>query len=204
MSLRSAIVGQFRQPHGLLGHVAGLVMANRPSNRKRNEWTLSLLALEAGHRVLEIGCGPGVALNACAARTSEGHVVGIDHSQVMVRQARERLAAAIASGRADVRLGSLSDLDNEHDAYDRIFSSNVVQFFPNMDDAFSRIHGFLADGGVAATTYQPRSKSPTRENALGMAARIENAMKAAGFGRIERHELLLKPVPVICVIGVKT
>lgn len=203
MSLRSVIVEQFKQPRGLFGRLAGFIMANRPSNRQRNEWTVDLLALEPGHKVLEIGCGPGFALKACATKLPDGYIVGIDHSEIMVRQAQLRLAAEINAGRAEVRLSNFFDLETNPDDYNRIFSSNVVQFLPDLDTGFKKIHDCLIDHGIAATTYQPRSKNPTRKNALEMAARIENAMKAAGFKQIELHELQLKPVPAICVTGVK-
>jgi hypothetical protein len=36
MMLREVIVGQFKEPHGVLGHVAGWMMARRDSNRARN------------------------------------------------------------------------------------------------------------------------------------------------------------------------
>lgn len=72
MSLRSIVVGQFRRPHGPLGHLAGLVMARRPSNREHNRWTVNLLALEPHYNVLKIGCGPGLALKACATEVTDG------------------------------------------------------------------------------------------------------------------------------------
>jgi cyclopropane fatty-acyl-phospholipid synthase-like methyltransferase len=203
MLLRSIIVEQFKKPRGLLGRLAGFIMAIRPSNRQRNEWTISLLELEPNHKVLEIGCGPGFALKVCTAKLSEGHIVGIDHSEVMVSQAQHRLAAEIKAGRTEVRLSSLFDLEVERNVYDRIFSSNVIQFLPDIDAGFRKIYDCLIDHGVVATTYQPRSKKPTRKNALEMAARIKTAMKAAGFKQIELYELPLKPVTVICVTGIK-
>jgi cyclopropane fatty-acyl-phospholipid synthase-like methyltransferase len=203
MSLRSIVVRQFKRPHGLLGRLAGFIMANRLSNRERNLWTVGLLALEPNYRVLEIGCGPGFALKACAAKLPEGCVVGIDHSETMVSQARRRLALDIKSGRADVRLSSLSDVASETDTYDRVYSLNVVQFFPDMEEGFRQIHRCLVRHGMVATTYQPRSKNPTRDDALEIATRIEMVMKAVGFTGMERHELPLEPVPAICVIGRK-
>ena len=203
MTLRSIVVGQFRRPHGALGHLAGLIMAHRGSNRKRSAWTVSLLALEPRHKVLEIGCGPGLALKACAADTPGGLIVGIDHSAAMARQARRRLSAEIMAGHADVRLGSLAEIGKEPSPYHRIFSVNVVQFFPEMDEAFRQVHACLVNRGVAATTFQPRSKKPTREQAHDMAARIEAAMSSAGFTDIQRHELPLQPAPAICVTGIK-
>lgn len=203
MSLRTAVVAQFRWPHGPLGYLAGLVMAGRPSNRERNAWTVGLLGLAPHHAVLEIGCGPGLALEACAERLPAGRVVGIDHSQAMVNQARRRLAGEIRAGRAEVRLASLADIASEPAAYDRVFSLNVVQFLPDMEQGFRQMHGCLTEGGMAATTFQPRSRRPTREAALDMAARIDAAMLGAGLTDIRHHELPLEPAPAVCVTGIK-
>ena len=49
-----AIVGQFGQPRGAIGNVAGWVMAHRPSNRQRNSWVAALLDVQPSDHVLEI------------------------------------------------------------------------------------------------------------------------------------------------------
>ena len=59
----SAMVGQFGHPRGTAGSVAGWVMAHRSSNRRRNNWVVSLLDVQPGERVLEIGFGPGLAVS---------------------------------------------------------------------------------------------------------------------------------------------
>ncbi len=201
MSLRSAIVSQFKCPQGALGRLAGTIMANRPSNRARSRWTVERLALMGHHRVLEIGCGPGLALKACAARLENGQALGIDHSSLMVRQAGKRLAAEIESGRVVLRQGGLELLQREPGAFDRIFSINVVQFLPDLDEAYGKIAAALKPGGLLATTYQPRDRTPTREAAQSMAARVEAAMKRFGFQEVVCHELPLAPAPAICILG---
>lgn len=203
MFLNTAIVEQFRAPHGPLGLLAGHIMANRPSNRQRIAWTLDLLALEPHHRLLEIGCGPGVALAACAAIISQGQAHGIDHSAVMVHQARKRLAREVGPGRVHVQASDLESFTVAPPLYDRVFSLNVIQFLPNIEEAFQKTWRCLARGGLAATTYQPRGKRPTRNQASAMAGKIAMAMTASGFDNIECHELPLQPVPAISVLGRK-
>jgi hypothetical protein len=44
-TLRARAVAQFGHPSGMLGRIAGAVMARRPSNRERNAWTVRLLDL---------------------------------------------------------------------------------------------------------------------------------------------------------------
>ncbi|MHA6618775.1 class I SAM-dependent methyltransferase [Pseudonocardia sp. DLS-67] len=90
------LVGQFHHPRGITGGVVGRVMAHRRSNVERNRRVVSLLDVQPAERVLEIGFGPGIAV---AARVTRGQVYGIDHSEVMVRQAGRRNAAAVREGR---------------------------------------------------------------------------------------------------------
>jgi ubiquinone/menaquinone biosynthesis C-methylase UbiE len=61
-------------------------MAHRPSNRQRSGWVVSLLGAQPADQVLEIGFGPGLAV-AELVRAGAGHVYGLDHSGVMLRQA---------------------------------------------------------------------------------------------------------------------
>jgi hypothetical protein len=92
-------LAQFHQPTGAVGHVAGWIMGRRSSDVARNRWAVQLLDVQPADRVIELGCGPGVAIAALAARANRGLVVGVDHSQVMIRQARRRNRAAIRAGR---------------------------------------------------------------------------------------------------------
>ncbi|HEY6684302.1 MAG TPA: class I SAM-dependent methyltransferase, partial [Propionibacteriaceae bacterium] len=83
-------LAQFHHPTGAVGHVAGWIMGRRSSNVARNRWAVQLLDVQPTDRVIELGCGPGVAIAALATRAIRGLVVGVDHSQVMIRQARRR------------------------------------------------------------------------------------------------------------------
>ena len=201
MSLRKTIVGQFKNPHGWLGSIAGWIMANRRSNRQRNLWTVDLLQLKPDDRIIEIGCGPGLALEACLAQAAAGEVVGLDHSRTMLDQARVRNAGASSDGRLQLRLESLDELPPGFGPFDKLYSANVVQFLPDRAAAFRKIHALLKPNGIAATTYMPRSKNPSRAEALAMADEIEGHMKVAGFVGIRIEELPLRPVPAVCIIG---
>ncbi len=202
IGLRAAMMSQFESPHGPLGALVGWILANRPSNRRRNLWTVELLQLAPHHRVLEIGCGPGLALQACAAKVSKGHVVGVDHSAVMIGQAWARLDGALKKGRVELLLGGLDRLaELAARPFDRIFSVNVVQFLPDKAVAFAGVFAALAPGGVAAATYQPRGDNQSREEALRMAGEIRTAMEQVGFVGVRVEELPLKPAPAVCVLG---
>lgn len=61
------------------------------------------LPLQPHIRVLEIGCGPGAAARAVAARLVSGHILAIDRSARAVAQVRANAAQEISSGRMSVR-----------------------------------------------------------------------------------------------------
>src|SRR5215469_8996123 len=103
------VIGQGHHPHGAAGSVTGWVFAHRPSNRQRNRWAVSLLGVQSADHILEIGFGPGLAV-AELVRAGAGHVYGIDHSGVMLRQAAGRNAAAIRAGRVTLARASANQL----------------------------------------------------------------------------------------------
>jgi ubiquinone/menaquinone biosynthesis C-methylase UbiE len=202
-SLRRRIVGQFRRPSGPLGQVAGWIMTGRESNRRRNEWTVELVAPRDGETLLEIGSGPGYALARAAARAGRLDLTGLDHSATMVVQARRRLQREAPAGAWRLVEGGMERLDGWPERFDAIWSVNVVQFLPDLPRAFASIAAALAPGGRVVTTYQPRHRAPTREDALRKAGEIAAAMRAAGFEGIRSEMLELKPVPAVAVAGRK-
>jgi cyclopropane fatty-acyl-phospholipid synthase-like methyltransferase len=76
-------------------------MAKAISARLRD--IVDALPLRPGHRVLDIGCGPGAATRAIAARIGTGHVLGIDRSAKAIQQARSTSAEEVAAGRISFR-----------------------------------------------------------------------------------------------------
>jgi len=203
MSLNQTVIGQFKQPRGVLGHVVGWILAGRGSNLARNRWTVDLLNLGANDRVLEIGCGPGVALELVLARGKGVSAVGIDHSKVMIAQARKRNRGAVKKGRLKLIEGTLEALPADSAPFDKAFSINLIQFVDDKAAFAARVKSLLKPGGVFATTFQPRSAKATRADALDMAARVSKLLTAAGFTSVRTEELDLKPVPAVCVAGVR-
>lgn len=201
MNLRSAIVGQFTRPTGGLGALAGWVMANRPSNIARNRWTIDLLGVEENDVVLEIGCGPGIALSYAASIARKGQILGIDYSEVMVRQASRRLRREMEHGRVSIRCMSVNDVPSLAMTFDKIYSANVAQFFADPVAVFQILRTCLRPGGLIATTYQPRSKGAGPADAARAADKFAAVLLAAGFTDIRRETLELKPVPAVCLLG---
>jgi cyclopropane fatty-acyl-phospholipid synthase-like methyltransferase len=201
MSIQSAIVDQFKRPSGLVGSLAGWIMTQRPSNRERNRWAVALLDLEEGDRVLEIGCGPGLALGLVADRVSAGSVVGLDHSPLMVAWARRRNKAHIDAGRLEVRCGAIEDLRSVSEPFNKVFSVNVVQFFPSPVEDLRLIHGIMQPGGRIVSVHQPRHRGATGQEALSFADRLLEQKHRAGFVGLRVQRLPLHPVEAVAVLG---
>lgn len=80
-----------------------------PQISDRLRQAVEALPLAPGMRVLEIGCGPGVAARAVAARIGEGKVIAIDRSATAIAQAVRGSAAEIAAGRLEFRIAAIED-----------------------------------------------------------------------------------------------
>ncbi len=199
--LRRWLVSQFARPRGFWGRVAGWIMAHRPSNIERNLWSVELLEIRPEHRVLELGCGPGIAIQAICARLTTGSVTGVDHSALMVRQAARRNAAQVAAGRVHLMHGQLSDLPPQSGPFDRMLAVNVAMFWDDPVAHMRELRQRLAPGGRLALTLQPRSPKATDEDARRAGDLLAQQLRQAGFDRVRVELRLMRPVAAVCVLA---
>jgi ubiquinone/menaquinone biosynthesis C-methylase UbiE len=195
------VVGQFHRPHGLGGQAAGWVMATRGSNRKRNVWAAGLLDVQPDDRVLEVGFGPGIAIRAMAERASRGLVCGIDHSQVMVRQATRRNAAAVRTGRVELRVGSVTELPTYAEPFDKVLAVNNAMMWDDPSARLRELRALMRPGGTIAIALQPRGPGSSDETADRAAVEISEQLTSAGFADLRVETLDLQPTKVVCVLG---
>jgi len=200
-ALRSALVRQFAKPSGPLGVLAGLIMRVRPSNRLRNLRTLELLDIRPTDRVLEVGFGPGLSVALAAERATEGKVVGIDHSRLMLRQATRRNARAIRAGRVELLLGSAETLPRLEEQFDKVLAVNVYMFWGDPGSVLGGLRRVMKPGGVIALTLQPRHRGATADDTRAAAERMAASLRAAGFGEVRTEILEMAPVAAACVLG---
>ena len=198
-----AVFGQFLRPHGFGGRAAGWVMATRGSNRERNIWAVGLLDVQPDDRVLEIGFGPGIAIQEFARRAMDGLVVGVDHSEVMVRQARKRNATAVRAGRVDLRLGSAEALPRFDAPFDKILAVNSLLFWDDPVARLKELHDRSRPGGQIAIVYQPRGPGSTNEVAARTGQEIAAHFTEVGFTDVRVETLALQPTDAVCVLGVR-
>jgi SAM-dependent methyltransferase len=201
--LESRIRTQFGRPTGVPGRLAGWFMAHRSSNCQRNIWAVSLLDVRRDDRVLEIGSGPGVAIAELSRRASQGYVCGLDHSDVMVRQAAKRNAEGLRRGQVELRLGSHDDLPSFDKPFDKILAVNALQFWNQPIEGVSALRRLLRTGGRIAIAFQPRGTGATDDAANKAGQMISAVLREAGFSAVRLETLKLKPA-VVCALGVNS
>jgi SAM-dependent methyltransferase len=199
--IRRVLRAQFGRPTGLLGSAAGFIMARTPSNLERIRWTLSLLDVKPGDRVLEVGFGPGVAIELLSAIATAGFVAGIDHSQEMVRHATRRNARAIRDGRVGLYRASASAPPEFDKPFDKIFTINSIHFWEDPVDCLRKLRGQLRPGGVMAVTLQPRMRTATDATTAALGGELVAKLERAGFSRCDLKMKKFGAVAAACVLG---
>jgi len=188
---------QFAKPTGTMGWVAGHLMAMK--NRERSEYVFSLLDLKASDRVLEIGFGPGADVRRASREVAL--IAGIDHSDVMVRQASKRNAGAIAEGKVDLRLGSAEKLPYPDEHFDKVFAINVGQFWKDAVATLRETARVLKPGGLAIVAIQPRQKGATEDSVHAAGRTLAGALTKAGFRDVRTESRSMRPVSTVCALA---
>jgi SAM-dependent methyltransferase len=199
-SLRRRIVAQAHNPTGLAGRVEGWIFAHRPSNVRRNRWAVELLGVAPSDRVIELGCGPGVAVAAVASLATQGLIVGVDHSAVMIRQAQRRNAAAIKEGRVRLIHAPVEHMQVADGPFDAALAVNTVGMWPEAAIRLREIGRLLRRGGRIALVSQPRCPGATAATSAAAADRLAALLSDAGFEDVRVETLGLDP-PAVCVLA---
>lgn len=148
--------------------VEALDLINRGQYVKRfaGHWLKSLPAivqrLEAGGRVLDVGCGAGRVVLTLARAFPQATIVGVDPDRESIRQAN---AAADAEGlRADVRFlaGTTGELSSE-EKFDLITACDCVHDFPAPDETLKEMRALLRPDGVLLV-IEPKTADRLEDN----------------------------------------
>lgn len=144
----------------------------------RLRWAVEQLVIAPDARVLEIGCGTGVALGLVCERLSTGHILGIDRSASAIDRARKRNAAHIAAGRAGLWRGELNDFTSDAGAFDTVFAVNVNVFWTDPARAeLRRLFELTKPGGVVLLVYE----APDARKAERIANDLHEKLTEQGF-----------------------
>jgi ubiquinone/menaquinone biosynthesis C-methylase UbiE len=108
-------------------------------------------------RVLEIGCGHGVAATMVCERLAGGRLTAVDRSPKMIDAAQKRNAAFVEAGKAEFLVQELEALDLGDRRFDLIFAVRVGLFHREPGRAHALAEPWLTPGGrVEAFFDEPR------------------------------------------------
>ncbi len=141
--------------------------------RRLREEVTERAGIEAGHKVLDVGCGPGrLALHIAEVVGAGGRVCGIDAAEEMVELAASK--AEKAGVEVDFRVASAGDLPFEDASFDRVVSTLVYHHLPDEVKVASlgEIRRVLAPGGrLVIFDFAPGS-GPLPHRLLGALFRL--------------------------------
>jgi SAM-dependent methyltransferase len=192
---------QFHKPSGILGRIAGHLMAFK--NKERSWWVLPMLEINQNDCLLEVGFGSGIDIRRVSEIAVDGFVAGVDHSPVMVEQASRRNRAAIDKGVVELQLGCASKLPYPDDFFNKAFSINVAQFWPDPVAVMLEFRRVVRTGGLVAVAVQPRTKNAKERTARETGRSLVDNMRAAGFSEVRLEAKRMKPVSTVCALGIK-
>jgi SAM-dependent methyltransferase len=143
-------------------------------------WVLSHLALAAGARVLDVGCGDGAYHPALLA--ADARVVGLDASGGMLREARERTA-----GRGGLVRAEAERLPFDDDSCDAGMANHVLYHVVDRVGALRELRRVVRPGGRLVLVTNARDFARELYVVHGEVAR-ERGLSAAP-GPFERFHL---------------
>ena len=113
------------------------------------------LDIRPDDRVLEIGCGQGVAATFVCERLVGGRLTAVDRSPKMVEAASRRNASHIEAGRAEFLVARLEDLELGARRFDKVFAVRLGLFHRDPARARALVEPWLAPGGSVSGFYDP-------------------------------------------------
>lgn len=183
------LMHMFGRPRGVLGRLGGLIMAR--TNESCAAWVIGLLDIQPQDRVIEVGFGPGVAVQLMTRLTPAGFVAGVDASKEMVGQATARNVKAVESRRVELQHGSVENLPFTDNSFDKALAINSMQVWPDATAGLREMRRVMKTGGKIAlgfTPYSGRSKDG-----------ISDMLKTAGFA----NTCIVESERGFCVLGLK-
>jgi SAM-dependent methyltransferase len=172
-------------------------MAGKPSERFL--WAVETLAIHPADRLLEVGCGHGVAVSLVCERLTTGTITGIDRSPKMIEMATRRNRWHVDAGKAVLEAVALEDADLGDQRFDKVFAFNVAPFWQQPERALGAVRRHLARDGAIYVFWDARHFPSTGAGGLG--SKLADRLRAGGFSVDEVLAKDLRPVPAVCAVG---
>ncbi len=174
---------QAEMPRGPMGVVMGWFLQR--GNADQNRATVEAIGAPDGGAVLEVGFGPGHALELLAEKAPLSLLAGVDHSPLMVEWAWRRLTRKRRGAAVDLRLGRAEALPFPDEAFDVALAVNSYHQWPSREDGLAEMAGVLKPGGELVLSIRD--------------FRVEGRFEPAGRGQATAREA----VPAMQALGLE-
>ena len=186
------IGSQFGNPHGTIGRVCCVLMnvINKPMYRK----TISLIKIESGDKILDIGYGNGFLLNLLYKK-QKVDMYGIDISEDMQVRASKKNKKAFSENHLHLQVGDCCNLEFEDEMFSSVTSINTVYFWDDTVKGLNEIRRVLKTGksfyNVVYTKKWLDTLSYTQKGFKKfLPEQLKELGNQAGFEKIEVQEIV--------------
>lgn len=146
---------------------------------------LDFAGLEAGERVLDVGCGTGSLTFTIPQVADISRIEGIDYSEIYVEAARQRNT----DSRITIARGDACALPFPDQSFDRALALLVLHFIPESEQAVREMSRVTRPGGVVAATVWDSYGGMSYQRMFWDTAAVLDPSAAAA-----RHESYFKPL----------
>jgi demethylmenaquinone methyltransferase/2-methoxy-6-polyprenyl-1,4-benzoquinol methylase len=163
-------------------------------NEQMRDEALELVGIQPDDRVLDVGCGTGFATEGLLEYTDDVH--GLDQS---VHQMQKAFAKFGKRDRVNFYRGDAERLPFADDAFDVVWSSGSIEYWPNPVDALVEFRRVCKPGGKVLVVGPDQPKT-TLFSKLADAIMLfydeseaDRMFSAAGFEEFEHHIQQARP-----------
>ena len=160
------------------GAIAARLYKLLHGNSESNRIIVDLLDLGSDDRVLEIGCGPGAAVELAAEKIGAERVAAVDPSETFVDMARKRVPGA------DVRLGSATEIPFDDRTFSAIWSIASMHHWPSREPGLTAQAAKLAPGGRLVVAERLLDK-PGHGITAEQTTEVMDVLKGLGLVEVE-------------------
>ena len=115
-------------------------------------------------KILDVGCGAGLAISLMSEAVPDSKITGIDYSDEMVKFAKNLNSNLIESGNVTIQKGSVENLPFKDNQFNLITATETIYFWPNLLNNVKEVYRTLAINGTFAIINEDYCKEDSNSN----------------------------------------